>query len=167
MGEKACARCPRYCATKSWDDESKRYHPTTGDLHLVWDIPYEKGTIRAEGYMGDKLVKTALVETTGAIERLSADIRELGKFYGIEVSACDKEDRVVPTADIMIEVNAEDNTELIGMDSGNMLDLTSFRSNKRAMLAGKVLVVICKKDQNKEAMITISSAGIKELRVEL
>lgn len=29
----------------------------------------------------------------------------------------------------------------VGMDAGNMLDLTSYKSDKRAMLAGKILVL--------------------------
>nr|MCR4586861.1 glycoside hydrolase family 2 protein [Lachnospiraceae bacterium] len=57
VGEKGSARCPRYGATKAWNDEYFRYHPTTGDLHLSFDVPFEEGELVAEGYIGKRKVK--------------------------------------------------------------------------------------------------------------
>lgn len=167
VGEKACAACPRYGATKSWDDEVRRYHPTTGDLHLSWDVPYEKGTLRAEGYIGNKLVKTTIVQTAKEADRLLAEVKQLGDFYYIEVSACDADLSVVPTARNIIKVKLGSNAELIGMDAGDMSDLTSYKSDKRAMLAGKILVVVKKKDTKKTVEVSIESDGLNGLKLKL
>lgn len=167
VGEKACAACPRYGATKSWDDEVRRYHPTTGDLHLSWDVPYEKGTLRAEGYIGNKLVKTTIVQTTKEADRLCAEVKQLGDFFFIEVSACDTDYKVVPTFNGLIYVKMDINAYLIGMDAGNMSDLTSYKSDKRAMLGGKILVVVKKKDMKDMSTIRIESDGLKGLQLKL
>ncbi len=167
VGEKACAACPRYGATKSWDDEVRRYHPTTGDLHLSWDVPYEKGTLRAEGYIGNKRVKTTIVQTAKEADRLLAEVKQLGDFYYIEVSACDADLSVVPTARNIIKVKPDRNAELVGMDAGDMSDLTSYKSDKRAMLAGKILVVIKKKDTKKPVEVHIDADELKGLELKL
>lgn len=167
VGEKARAACPRFGATKSWDEEARRFHPTTGDLHLSWDVPYEKGTLRAEGYIGNKLVKTAIVQTTKDADRLCAEVKRLGDFFFIEVSACDTDYKVVPTFNGLIYVKTDINAYLIGMDAGNMSDLTSYKSDKRAMLGGKILVVVKKKDMKDMSTIRIESDGLKGLQLKL
>ena len=90
--------------------------PTTGDLHLSWDVPYEKGTLRAEGYIGNKLVKTAIVQTTKDADRLCAEVKQLGDFFFIEVSACDTDYKVVPTFNGLIYVKTDINAYLIGIN---------------------------------------------------
>ncbi len=163
ISEKASAACPRYGATKSWDDEARRYHPTTGDLHLSWDVPYEKGVLRAEGYIGDKLVKSCEVETTGPVSNLSITKKSLGEFYVFEVDAVDDNGKTVPDDNGEVVVSFDKALEFVGMDAGNMLDLSAYKSEKRAMLAGKLVAVFKKKDKEAEAKIVFRTGNVEKV----
>ena len=167
ISEKSGAACPRYGATQSWDDEMRRYHPTTGDLHLSWDVPYEAGELRAEGYIGDKLVKECVVKTTGEMSKLAADVKNVGEFTFVEISAADENGDVVPNAAPVVTVKYDDTVEFIGMDAGNMFDLSCYKEEKRAMLAGKLLAVFRKKEQGSESTVSFNADGISELRVDI
>ena len=48
-----------------------------------------------------------------------------------------------------------------------MSDLTSYKSDKRAMLAGKILVVVKKKDTKKTVEVSIESDGLNGLKLKL
>ena len=167
ISEKSGAACPRYGATQSWDDEMRRYHPTTGDLHLSWDVPYEAGELRAEGYIGDKLVKECVVKTTGEMSKLAADVKNVGEFTFVEISAADENGNCVPNEDSVVAVKYDDTVEFIGMDAGNMLDLSCYKEEKRAMLAGKLLAVFRKKEQGSRATVCFKAEGLSELNIDI
>ena len=53
------------------------------------------------------------------------------------------------------------------MDAGNMLDLSCYKEEKRAMLAGKLLAVFRKKEQGSESTVSFNADGISELKVDI
>lgn len=166
ISEKVSAPCPRYGAMNSWDDELRRFRPTTGDLHLTWDVPYEPGVLRAEGYMGDKVVKTCEVVTTKKPSSLEASVEKAGEFYLVEITARDEDGRAVPDVDSLISVVCSDNVEFIGMDAGNMQDLSGYKSDKRNMLAGKLLAAFKKKNKEETGSVLLSSEGLNSVNIE-
>lgn len=145
VGTKGYYECPRYGATKSWMDGWDK-HPTTNDLHLSWDVPYEKGTLKAEGYINGRLAATAIVETTGAPVRLSAkpyrNILKAGEIAQIEISMKDEQGRTVPDASPFITCKVDGPAHLVGMDSGDLGDLSLYSKPKRRMSAGRLLAEI-------------------------
>jgi beta-galactosidase len=48
---------------------------TTADLRLIWDVPYEPGTIKAVGRKNNQVVCEEIIQTTGipASIKLSVD----------------------------------------------------------------------------------------------
>ncbi len=167
ISEKSSAPCPRFGATKSWDDETRRHQPTTGDLHLSWDVPFKEGELRAEGYIGDKLVKECVVKTTGKTAKLEASVKNVGAFSFVELSAIDKDGALVPNANPVIFTEYDDTLEFIGMDAGNMLDLTGYKEEKRAMLAGKLLAVFKKKENATKSTVLFKTDGLSDLKVDI
>ena len=167
ISEKSSASCPRYGATKSWDDEMRKYRPTTGDLHLSWDVPYKEGELKAEGYIGDKLVKECVVKTTGKPAKLAAEVKNVGAFSFVEISALDKDGAFVANANPLVFTEYDDTLEFIGMDAGNMLDLSGYKEDKRAMLAGKLLAVFKKKENATKSTVLFKADGISDLKVDI
>lgn len=137
--------CPRYGCTKAWNDNWGK-HMTTNDLHLSWDVVYEPGFLKAEGYKNGKKVKETTIVTTGDAASLKAVIdREEVKSDGIvqiELTAMDKDHNEVITADPMISCRIEGPAHLVGMDGGDLTDLTLYSEQKRKMFHGKLLAVI-------------------------
>jgi len=138
--------CPRYGCTKAWNDTWNK-HTTTNDLHLSWDVMYEPGVLRAEGYKDGKLVAEKEVVTTDHMSMLvaRADKNEVNidGLVQIELTAIDKDGYEVLTANPMIKCEIEGPAHLVGMDAGDLEDLSLYSSSTRKMYHGKLLAVIC------------------------
>ena len=137
--------CPRYGATKSWLDGWDK-HPTTNDLHLSWDVMYEPGTLRAEGYIGGKLSAVEEVRTTGKPVKLLAvpdkAVTAPDTLFQIELSTEDAVGRFVPDASELVGIKVSGPARFLGMDAGDMKDLTLYSAPERRMLAGRLLAVL-------------------------
>ena len=123
--------------------DGREKNPTTNDLHLSWDVPYEPGILRAEGYVNGELAAESIVETTGQPARLIAEAyRErirIGEVAQIELHVEDEKGRRVPDAEPEIVCEITGAGKYLGMDGGNMLDLSMYREKKRKMFAGALL----------------------------
>lgn len=161
------SRCPRFGASKVWN-ERPEWIPTTNDLHLTWDVPFEAGELRAEGYIGDKLVIVEKVRTTGrpAALRAVSDTETLGvseqpaqcfrqwikpdvyqsgmrpHIAQIELTVLDEAGEEIPDVQPTIRCDVEGPAHLLGLDSGNLLDHTVYGSSCRQMQAGKLLAAV-------------------------
>ncbi len=137
--------CPRFGCTKSWLDGAGK-HYTTNDLHLAWDVAYEPGTLRAEGYIDGELVAVEEITTTGEMTSLKAEadkcVNKVDGLFQIEISAEDAEGRFVPDACPMISCEVEGPAHLVGMDAGDLLDLSLYGNANRKMFNGKILAVV-------------------------
>lgn len=137
---------PNVGALKAWNDKAKYTQPTTHDLHLSWDVPYEPGELRADGYIGGKLVKQEIVRTTGVSKTLKvvADAVDthVGGVVHIDISTLDAAGLHVPDANGLVRVKVEGSGILKGMDSGYVEDRTLFASPERRMYNGYLMAMI-------------------------
>lgn len=161
--------CPRYGFKNRWGDDRK-VHPTTNDLHLQWTVPYEPGTLRAEGYRDGEKVAETIIETTGAPTRLVAEpdsttLQKAG-IAQIELSTRDAAGRYVPDATPTISCKVEGPAHLVGMDAGNLRDLTVWSAPQRDMFAGLLLAVI-QADGPGQVKVTFSAEGMPDEVVEI
>ena len=139
--------CPRYGATKSWmDGWEKRGRLTTNDLHLAWDVVYEPGVLRAEGYIGGKLAAVSEAVTAGKAVMLhvQADTVEAaaGNLVQVELCAEDGDGRFVSDACPEISCTIDGPAELVGMDAGDLKDLSLYGNASRRMFNGRLLAVV-------------------------
>jgi beta-galactosidase len=146
--------------------------PTTSDLHLSWDVPYEPGTLKAVGRWRGRIV-TEEIHTTSRpyAVRLSTDRTEINAdgedIADIKVEIVDKHGWVVPTADNLLEFKVEGEGKLAGTDNGNPIDTTCMESSRRKALNGLALVVV--KSTRKPGVIhlIVSSAGLKNAELNI
>ncbi len=162
--------CPNVGALKAWNDKAKWTRPTTHDLHLSWDVPYEAGELRAEGYIGGKLVAAKVVRTTGSPARLeaTADASALspGGIAHITVRALDQDGLLVPDANPLITCDATGAVRLLGMDGGDRLDLTVWQSPARRMVNGLLLAMV-KADGAGELKLRFTADGLESADVSI
>lgn len=143
-------QCPRYGAVHAWN-EGFRKHSTTNDLHLSWDVAYEPGVLRAEGYRNGELAAVDEVQTTGKMAFLAAQVYNTDikaeSLVQIELSAKDKEGRFVPDACPLVSCKLEGPAHLVGMDAGDLLDLSVYANPERKMFNGLLLAAVMPDDK--------------------
>ncbi len=156
--------CPRYGFEKGWGDNT-RVKPTTNDLHLKFNVMYEPGELRAEGYRGGVIVAETTVRTSGPAVRLEASVFPAvpGEILQIELKAVDAEGRYVPDAcpEIRAEVRGG---ELIGLDGGDLGDLTGYKEPQRAMVGGLLFAAV-RPGEDKDLRIRFEADGLKPLEL--
>ena len=110
--------------------------------HLVWTVPFEAGTLRAEGRNKGKVVYKKEIKTAGKPARIEltpmmtqfittdkmppfvADGRDI---VTIKATIVDKEGNVVPNADNLVHFSVDGDNNVIGVGNG---DIVSHEPNK-------------------------------------
>lgn len=160
--------CPRCGAKKAWNDR-RRVNVTTNDLHLTWDVPYEPGELKAVGYRDGVEVATDVVRTTGVAVKLDmcAHVRRcVGGLAQIELSALDSDGNRVPDASPMIRCRIDGPAHLVGMDGGDLRDLSPWNAPERRMFSGMLLAVV-QFDGAGDVSVTFSGDGIDETTIKV
>jgi beta-galactosidase len=159
---------PQQGHSGGWNSWARPYiAPTTSDLHLSWDVPYEPGILKAVGKKNGKIV-SEVVQTTSKPSAilLSADRKEINAdaydIVNVKVEIVDENGLVVPDADNLVEFKIEGEGVLIGTDNGNPQDKTNMKSNKRSAFDGLALAVIQSTSKEGNIRITAVSDGLRE-----
>jgi beta-galactosidase len=159
---------PQQGHSKSWNGYARPYiAPTTSDLHLSWDVPYEPGTLKVVGRKNGKIV-TEEVRTTSkpAAIRLSADRHNINAdshdIVNVKVEIVDENGNVVPDANNLVEFKIEGEGILIGTDNGNPQDKTQMKSKQRSAFNGLALAVIQSTEKGGNIRLTAVSANLKD-----
>ena len=165
---------PRQGNSGAWNRYDRPLvNTSTGDLHLIWDVPYEAGTLKAVGRKNSKIVVEELIQTTGmpaairlSVDRntINADLRDVAH---VRVEVVDEKGYVVPDADELIKLTVEGTGTLIGLDNGNPFDHTSMKSNERKTFNGLALAVIQSGSKPGTIRIMASSPTIKGASIEI
>ncbi len=140
---------PRQGHSGAWDKYAKpEVHPTTADLHLEWDVPYEPGVMKAIGKKDGKIVCTEEIHTTStpASIRLSSDRDTIfaneQDAADIKIEIVDSAGNIVPTANNLVKFFIEGEGTLIGVDNGNPIDHDSFKADYRKAFNGLCLAIV-------------------------
>jgi beta-galactosidase len=158
---------PQQGHSRTWNGYTRPYiSPTTSDLHLSWDVPYEPGILKAVGKKNGKIV-TEEVRTTSkpSAIRLSTDRKDINAdahdIVNVKVEIVDEDGLVVPGANNLIEFKVEGEGVLIGTDNGNPQDKTQMKSKQRNAFNGLALAVIQSTDKSGNIRITAVSDNLK------
>ncbi len=165
---------PRQGNSGGWNRyDGPRIFPTTSDLHLQWDIPYDPGVLKAVGKRDGKIVCAEEVRTTGAPVslKLSLDrdtiIADGQDAANVEVSVVDKDGNVVPTANNLVQFSVEGEGKIAGIDNGDPRDHDSYKSDRRKAFNGLCLAVIQSSDKPEKMILTVKSEGLKDASIEI
>ena len=123
-------------------------NPTTADLHLSWDVPYEPGVLRAVGKRRDGTVGCrAETRTAGppAAIRLSSDRHTITTgtedVAHVTFEIVDSAGVVVPTAENVVRITARGGRVLV-VENANLLDLERYRADQRRAFNGRGLALL-------------------------
>jgi len=140
---------PRQGTAGGWNKYARpQVFPTTADLHLQWDVPYEPGELKAVGFMNGRQVCEERTRTSGKPakimlstdrERLRAGMRDVAHLF---VKILDRHGNIVPGAENLVEFELQGAGKLLGVDNGNPASHESFQANERKTFDGLALAVV-------------------------
>jgi beta-galactosidase len=158
---------PQQGHSGGWNSFASPYiPPTTSDLHLSWDVPYEPGTLKAVGKKDGKVFieeirtasKPSAIRLTTERKEINADAFDI---VNVRAEIIDENGLVVPDADNLIEFKVEGEGVLTGTDNGNPGDITMMKSNRRNAFNGLALAVIQSTAKSGNIRITAVSDNLK------
>jgi beta-galactosidase len=146
-GEKRLA-FPREGTSGGWNRYAKPpARPTTADLHLEWDVPYEPGMLVAVGRKNGDIITDTLRTVGKAVairlhidhDTISANNRDV---VHITCELIDKDGHINPVADNLIHFTIKGAGKIIGVGSGNPFDHESHKGNVHKAFNGLCLAII-------------------------
>lgn len=159
--------CPSVGARTAWNDVPK-ISPTTHDLHLTWDVPFEEGELIAVGYKNGEIVATETVRTTKEISdvvlKTDKETIKPGDVCHIDISSADEDGLFVPDASVKIECEVTGAGHLVGMDSGDLSDKSMYSEHTRKMFNGLLMAMVYA-DRPGTIEIKIRPEGLEERTV--
>jgi beta-galactosidase len=136
-------------------------------------VPYEPGTLKAVGMKGGKASEVE-ISTTGdpasidlSADRASirADRRDVSH---ITVKVLDAQGRMHPDADNEVTFEVQGEGKLIGVDNGNMADMTAdFKGKVRKAAHGMCLAIVQSTANGGQIRVTATSPGLKPATVTI
>jgi len=164
---------PRQGMTERWAHFDKpRVNPTTADLHVSWDVPYEPGTLKAVGKRDGKVVVSEEIKTAGepAKIRLTVDRSTITNspedVAHCKVEVLDEKRNIVPLADNMVDFKIAGDAKIIGVENGNMRDSDPVKANQRKAYNGLCLAIIQSATPGK-IKVTATSKGLESASVDI
>ena len=139
----------------------------TRERQIVWNVPFASGTLTvvAHDADGNKLSKSYTTAGKATSVEMIVDRNEVTAnetdVIHCEISIVDSKGNFVPNANQMITFDVEGPARIIGVENGDILDLSPHKVNYRKTFNGKCLLLIETTDKAGTITITAGSKGFK------
>ena len=137
-----------------------------------WAVPFEKGTLMAQGKRNGQLVETSLITALepNTIE-LSVDKTDL-KANGYDVAhivaqLVDKDGNPVKNNEREITFMVDSDVKILGVDNGAIDNVQDFQSNKIMTSQGRCLLIIQAKRKPSEIKLKANSGTLKSNQIAI
>ncbi|MEO3407108.1 beta-galactosidase GalB [Mucilaginibacter sp. CAU 1740] len=139
---------------------------TGDDLHVMWRLKFEPGTLKAVSRKNGKVVLTREIRTAGAPAKIEliADrsaIKADGKDLSfVTVKILDKDGNIVPDADNKVNFKINGEGFIAGVDNGDPVNHDSFKVNYRKAFHGLALAIVQAKEKAGNITLTATADGL-------
>jgi beta-galactosidase len=140
---------------------------------LLWQVPYQPGTLKAVAYSGGKPVTEQEVRTAGAPARikLAAD-RSLIHADGDDLSYAtvrieDKDGNLCPLADNLVHFSVAGAGEIAGVDNGNAATTEPFQADHRKAFGGMALLILRSHSQPGKIHVVATGDGLAQAQLDV
>jgi beta-galactosidase len=136
------------------------------DLHVMWRVPFEPGTLKAVSRKDGKVVLTREIHTAGKPAKIElvadrSNIKADGKDLSfVTVKILDKDGNVVPDADNKVEFKVKGSGFIASVDNGDETSHDPFKADYRKAFHGLALAIIQSKDTPGNITLTAVSTGL-------
>ncbi len=134
---------------------------------LLWQVPYEPGTLNVVAYKDGKQIATDERKTAGTParitlapdrSRIAADGEDLS-FVTVRIE--DKDGNLCPLADNLVRFKVEGAGKIAAVDNGNAATVEPFQADSRKAFSGLALVIVRSSKTPGEIRISATSEGLK------
>jgi len=156
------------------DGQSLGEKPMTEDMQLVWLVPYKPGELTAVAKdASGKVIKEHVVRSAGKPESTSilADKTVINAnrrdVVQLEIDIVDAKGNFVPYADNQLTFDLSGPARLIGVENGDILDLSPHKVPTRKAFMGKALALIQATDQAGDIVVTVRAEGLQSKKITI
>ncbi|MBE0649489.1 MAG: DUF4982 domain-containing protein [Bacteroidales bacterium] len=142
-------------------------------LHVMWHVRFEPGTLRAISYKDGKQVKAVEEKTAGPAARieLSASRQKISAnnkdISFVTVKIVDKDGIMVPDADNLVNFTITGPGRIAGVANGNETSHNPFKAHHCNAFFGKCMVVIESTHQSGTIQLTATSKGLPNGQIDI
>jgi beta-galactosidase len=146
---------------------------TGDDLHVMWRLKYEPGTLKAVSRKNGKIVLIREIHTAGkpAKIELIADRKNIkadGKDLSfITVKVLDKDGNLVPNADNLVNFKINGVGFIASVDNGDEVSHDPFKASYRKAFNGLALAIVQAKEKAGNITFTATADGLQGAKVVL
>jgi len=143
------------------------------DLHVMWRLKFEPGTLKAVSRKDGKVVLTREIHTAGAPAKIElfADRKSIkadGKDLSfITVKILDKDDNVVPDAENTVNFKVSGPGFINAVDNGDPVSHDPFKASYRKAFHGLALAIVQTQEKAGTITFTATSEGLTPATVVL
>ncbi|WP_316807877.1 beta-galactosidase GalB [Pedobacter agri] len=158
-----------YLNGKSLGKKSKQ----NDDLHLLWNVNFEPGTLKAVSRKNGKEVLVREIKTAGAPAKIELiadrkNIKADGKDLSfITVRILDASGNVVPNADDLVDFKVEGNGFIAGVDNGFQASVEPFKANYRKAFHGLCLAILQATEKAGSIKLTATAKGLSSSSITI
>lgn len=138
----------------------------TPAYHLMWQVAYQPGTLRAVGRNGRQQVCEQEIHTAGKPAKvvlksdrdwIRADRRDLAH---VTASVTDEDGNLVPGAGQRVRFEIAGGGKIVGVDNGDPLSHDSFKASERNVFNGLCLAMVQSTGRQGQIQVTATSEGL-------
>jgi len=140
---------------------------------LLWQVPYEPGTLKAIAYSSGKEVAAEEVHTAGAPAKIAlAPDRKVIHADGDDLSFVtvrieDKDGNLCPSADNLVHFGVTGAGEIQAVDNGNAATVEPFHADHRTAFSGLALLIVRSQNRPGKIQVVATSDGLSQGEVEI
>lgn len=178
LGEKVLIKCYTNLSKVEFflNDNSIGVYGKTEDSDCIsLQLPYTPGVLKAVGIMEETSCEapTHALYTTGSACQMDFNIWSASAtapcakpLYQIEVTLQDSDGHRVYHDSTMLHVTVE-NGHLLGLENGNLADVTEYTATYRQAYKGQLLIYVTALDDTEPISVRVSGEGIKSKTLKL
>ncbi|HEY8929905.1 MAG TPA: beta-galactosidase GalB [Mucilaginibacter sp.] len=146
---------------------------TGDDLHIMWRVKYEPGTLKAVSRKDGKIVLIREVHTAGTPAKIQliadrSNIKGNGKDLSfVTVKILDKDGNLVPDANNLVDFKISGPGFIAGVDNGDENNHDSFKVNYRKAFNGLALAIVQTKQATGSISFTATAKGLQPATINL
>jgi len=140
---------------------------------LLWQVPYQSGTLKAVAYSGGRRVGEQEIRTAGAPAKikLGAD-RSVIHADGVDLSYVtvrieDKDGNLCPLADNLVHFKVSGAGEIAAVDNGNAATTEPFQADHRHAFSGMALLILRSHPEPGNIHVVATSEGITQAQLDV
>jgi beta-galactosidase len=140
----------------------------TSKYRLLWEVPYEPGTLRVVAYKNGKQAVTDEIRTAGVPARIilipdRAKIHADGEDLSyVTVRVEDKDGNLCPLAGNLVRFKVEGAGRIAAVDNGNAATVEPFQADYRKAFSGLCLLIVrSQRGQPGSIRIAATSEGLR------